>query len=393
MSSLIESELRSNVRVLETRPSPLVITGDFTWGRGGEAFPWTRQKTPITQRTIGFAAAGQAMDLRLIPWVGSAWSQVDVPVSDTTEAAVAITRLERRGNRVWGIPCVGTRAASGGLGAVPFREQIKLPAISNGPIGEFAAGALYFAADQRDIRIFGEVDNRLELRIDGQWRVADGLVGASSHQVNHFLPGVRPSIAWRAINTGGFAGGGFAVTGTVGSSESPPYDWRPVVGTLRYVVSGLPWWGAIDAAARAGRWVRRSGWTDQNRAVRFVAGAGTTRAVAVRETGERVTTADFTSAEWTAQDWVVVDGEPVLVDVTDAVLDLHRRGGGVEVQQMVLFAAGPSIGGGGGATPTDPITGTPITGDPGSSGFLYRKSDGTTILVPGADCSGTTYAP
>jgi len=172
-------------------------------------------------------------------------------------------------------------------------------------------------------------------------------------------------------------------------------------GNVKLVERGLPWWGPIEMSVRAGLAVRRSGWLAAGQASRSVvgsAGAGTARAVAVTQTGSVVTPSDFGASDFTATDWqmatgvmsdTIASGRPVMMDVTDWMF----------VGGTMAWVSGYSLVSGGGSTtgpgttPTDPTTGTPITGDPGSSGFLFRKSDGTTILVPGADCSGTTYAP
>jgi hypothetical protein len=147
------------------------------------------------------------------------------------------------------------------------------------------------------------------------------------------------------------------------------------IAALRWMLAGLPWWGGAWESALAGQWVRRAAWQDLARAVRYVAGGGTTRAVAVRETGNRVTTADFGTEEFLGTDWELLDGtaEPAEVDVTDWVFS---GSGGVPF--AVIASPSPT-------TPTPPITPitpiTPTTGLPQTGeGFVYLRN-GTPTLV------------
>jgi hypothetical protein len=129
---------------------------------------------------------------------------------------------------------------------------------------------------------------------------------------------------------------------------------QQAITALRWIISGMPWFGGAWESALAGQWVRREAWQDLARAVRYVEGMGTTRAVAVRETGERVTTADFGSEEFLGTDWELLDGraQPAEVDVTDWIF---ANSGGTP---FAVIASPPPTGGGatppgggGGATP------------------------------------------
>ena len=159
--------------------------------------------------------------------------------------------------------------------------------------------------------------------------------------------------------------------------------WQTAPLRLEWATAGLPWWGVIEAAAKAGQWVRRLGWV-AGRQVRYEAGVGTTRAVAVIADGSRVTTADFGIDEWGGDDWQIAsDAEPPAIDVTDWIFT------GPALAGSVLF----KVGGGGGGTPPvlPPGPGTPEL--PGSgSGFVYMR-DGETILVPAKDCEGREWTP
>jgi hypothetical protein len=143
------------------------------------------------------------------------------------------------------------------------------------------------------------------------------------------------------------------------------------IAGLRWILGGMPWFGGAWESALAGQWVRRAAWQDLARAVRYVAGGGTTRAVAVRETGERVTTADFGAEEFLATDWELLDGtaEPAEIDVTDWVFS---GSGGVPFA-VVASPATPDP-----TQPLPPTTGLPQTGE----GFVYMRN-GTPTLVRG----------
>jgi hypothetical protein len=143
-------------------------------------------------------------------------------------------------------------------------------------------------------------------------------------------------------------------------------DWRPAVAALEWVETGLPWWGTVEAGARAGRWVRRSVWAS-GRKVRFEAGAGTTRAVGVTESGARVTAADFGAEDFLAEDWLFDEaGEPEPVDVTDWVFS----GSLTAVGQRVAFA----VAGTGFEPDPDPVV-------PGSVTVPTLIASGDFVLV------------
>jgi len=159
--------------------------------------------------------------------------------------------------------------------------------------------------------------------------------------------------------------------------------WQTAPPRLEWASAGLPWWGVIEAAAKAGQWVKRLGWA-AGRQVRYEAGAGTTRAVAVIADGSRVTTADFGLDEWGGEDWQIVsDAEPPAIDVTDWTFTGPARSG------SVLFKVGESGGGTPPVLPPGPET--PVLPRSGS-GFVYMR-DGEAILVPAKDCDGREWTP
>jgi hypothetical protein len=150
------------------------------------------------------------------------------------------------------------------------------------------------------------------------------------------------------------------------------------IAELRWILGGMPWWGGAWESALAGQWVRRAAWPDITQAVRYAAGAGTTRAVAVRESGNRVSTADFGAAEFLAEDWELLDGnaEPSQVDVTDWVFAVSGNTGVRGAAFAVVVQPGGGPGDGGGPTTPPPTTGLPQTGE----GFVYLRN-GTPTLV------------
>jgi hypothetical protein len=171
---------------------------------------------------------------------------------------------------------------------------------------------------------------------------------------------------------------------------------RGAIAVLRWLTGMNTWFGGAWESALSGQWVRRAAWQDLARAVRYAAGLGTTRAVAVRETGERVSTADFGAEEFLATDWELLDGtqEPSEIDVTDWVFSgsggvpfavvRSTSGGGGDPPVSINPPGGGGGGGGGGTLP-----GVPSTGE----GFVYMR-DGQARLV-GAELlsTGATWRP
>jgi hypothetical protein len=140
----------------------------------------------------------------------------------------------------------------------------------------------------------------------------------------------------------------------------------------RWVTSGLPWWGGAEPAARQGRWVRRAGWF--SRRLRYTAGDGTTRAVAVDQDGAPITTDGFGPEEFFAQDWEMADGgEPQLVDITDAFFSL-----GTLPEVVVRTATDPAPDST--SQPSEPSLQS-ISVPAAGEGFVYFRS-GRTTLVP-----------
>jgi hypothetical protein len=148
------------------------------------------------------------------------------------------------------------------------------------------------------------------------------------------------------------------------------------VGRLGWLTMGLPWWRGAEASARAGRWVRRQAWTSETRRIRFEAGAGTTRAVAVTEAGARVSTSDFSSAEFLADDWEIL-GDPAAVDITDVIFS----GTGAIPFAVVRGAAGEET--------TPPTTSLPEPISPlfpeTGEGFPYVIEGRVARLIPARD--------
>ena len=90
--------------------------------------------------------------------------------------------------------------------------------------------------------------------------------------------------------------------------------------------TGRLWWDGAELLARSGLWVRRKSWTDGTRRIRYEAGAGTVRGVAVLRSSAVATRAvladEFGTAEFCASDWVLADPLLVKEDLTAAVVTL-----------------------------------------------------------------------
>ena len=155
--------------------------------------------------------------------------------------------------------------------------------------------------------------------------------------------------------------------------------WQAAVASLRWRLGGMPWWAAAEVSARAGSPVARLAWSDPARTVRFVAGAGTTRAVAVDQGGAVLTASTFGAAEYLADDWYLAGGaiaEPPAVDLTSLVFSGGTTFAVVRSTQTALpDSTNPT-------NPADPATTNPIpqTG----SGFVYSRN-GVITLVPARD--------
>lgn len=161
--------------------------------------------------------------------------------------------------------------------------------------------------------------------------------------------------------------------------------------------------------ARAGIPVRRAAWADPSKTVRCIPGLGTTPAVAVLPSGPGDTVATpslITAADLLASDWsALLTGPPQPSDLTDLTLtadlrvwpdhDADTTSGNITwhywrdsaTSQPPSDAPPPSSGGN--SDPLQPAGPIP----PGQSGFLYRTSNGTTVLVPAADCAGNPWEP
>lgn len=317
-----------------------------------------------------------------------------IAASANGSCAVGATRLSLRDGRIFGVLCSGLGAVEQPTWVPPGQAVASYRYLETsavlGPVvgsqGERSYGTQTFANpfDEPAVVEMNCVANSFN------WRTS--LAGGPWFKVGVFYFDLAPG---QAFTVEGIRGTGSAQTLDVtdvyitvrgGSSDGyflPPVpDWRTAPPRLSWSVSGLPWWGVIEAAARAGLWVRRASWAGARR-VRYEAGAGTTRAVAVNADGQRVTTGDFGVAEFDGEDWeIITETEPPAVDLTDAVFS----GPAGSVFFVVPGAEVPVPP----TTPQPPPIG-PVFPERGS-GFVYMR-DGETILVPAKDCDGREWTP
>lgn len=294
--------------------------------------------------------------------------------------AVAVTRLEWRGDRVWGVPCRGVG---------PVQAEVRTGYTVAAGAGGMARLVNPFTLDKVRVRVQGSQD----ASGGGRW-----WPDAESERWPWTKPApgsVQPKLIANNSRSGGnyaivdelwevprgalfaLSGGLYGVTMTlIFDVPGGVYDWRPAVAALAWAASGAgaPWWGSIAATARAGSWVRRVSWEDWARRVRYVAGAGTARAVAVDQSGAVLTPESFGGAEWLATDWQVVGtAEPMPVDVTDWVFS--------GPPDAVAWAVEGSATPGESTGPESPSDG--VDGVPPSSGDYVRMSrDGVAQWVP-----------
>ena len=349
--SLIPSELRSS-------PS---VTSDFRTVE--EA--WAENPNALT---LGVAAISQAASLLKLGAFRAASAAY-------AACAIAVTRLENRGSRIYGVPCVGVgsvatppktwwiiSAAAGTtiLWTNPFSKTVTVRVWANSGYGGGASVVLtgFTFLSKSSVPYDPNPGN-----LNGNYSMAPGATIKSTGGIYGVFGGVELISADEAL------------------------DWKPAVYSLEWVTAGVSWWGGADLSARAGIWVRRSSWTDADRKIRFEAGAGTSRAVAVQIVGgssvaERVTKADFGKEEFLADDWQIdSSAEPAKIDVTD----LSFSGAGI------YFSVGPAgpVDPNPPVVPTpDPVVNLPIDG----KGFLYLKN-GAATLVPARDVTGADWQP
>jgi hypothetical protein len=166
------------------------------------------------------------------------------------------------------------------------------------------------------------------------------------------------------------------------------------IADLSIIMASMPWFGGAEARARSGAWVRRASWSDPARAVRFEAGLGSTRAVAVTQAAAVVTPSDFTAAEFLAADWRTLDdtAAPVLVNLSSWNFT-------AEVGTAFAIVADPATvvpAPGGGTVVAPPTTGdgplTPGSFPSGAGGFVYLQN-GAFRLVPGKTVTGDPWTP
>jgi len=153
-------------------------------------------------------------------------------------------------------------------------------------------------------------------------------------------------------------------TDTVYDTVITGYETRPdsysldvgnqrAVAGLKYLSGLMPWFGGAEISAEAGIPVWRKGWAAAAKHVVYTAGAGTVRAVAVRENGNVVTPDDFGAGEFLAEDWIV-GGIPEPINV--GTLRLPAEGFGFVVLAPLPASSGDGDGtGGGGNTGTSPL--------------------------------------
>lgn len=267
--------------------------------------------------TVGLAYAGGAAGT--ISVGGSA-----LGVLANASGALAVTRLENRAGRIWGVLCNGSgpvQTSVSSLVPLPIGSEYQSPFDTRVRVRFLVSGsgtlALFLTGNgklETGRRVEGQnVISFFQDPITGARQDLASLISSSTGVVVYdIFPGTIISRRGQTVGPPIVLDFGLAPTWTP--------DWRPAVRALAWAQTGLPWWGPIDAGARAGLWVRRSVWAS-GRKVRFEAGAGTERAVAVTESGARVTTGDFTAEDFLAGDWLFADtvGEPSPIDVTDWV--------------------------------------------------------------------------
>lgn len=293
--------------------------------------------------------------------------------------ALAVTRLERRGDRVWGVPC---------RGVVAVQAEIRTGYTVGAGAGSMARLVNPFALDTVRVRVSGSQDasGGWQWWPDAEsertpwkkpvWSVPPKRIANNSRSGGNYY---IVDEVWEVPRGALFAlsGGLYGVTMTlIFDVPGGVYNWRRAVAALAWAASGAgaPWWGSIAATARAGSWVRRVSWEDWARRVRYVAGAGTARAVAVDQSGAVLTPESFGAAEYLATDWQVVGtAEPMPVDVTDWVFS--------GPPDAVAWAVEGSATPGENTGPESPSDG--VDGVPPSSGDYVRMSrDGVAQWVP-----------
>jgi hypothetical protein len=329
--------------------------------------------------TLGIAAAQAGASVVEVGGVRAA-------AAPYASAAVAVTRLESRGSRIWGALCSGVGPVAPiipGTPPVPGYAEQRINFHSNPATGQVNP----FGVEAR-LNIWGSIGKKSDYPVSGSWATQQNGTWPYNEWGGIVPPGFQTSVGGATTSwcTGYWTLPPFA--GVPGTPATQTPDWSTAPGTLSWASAGLPWWGLVESAARAGSWVRRLAWTDADRAIRFEAGAGTTRAVAVQmasglAVAERVTTAVFGVAEFLAEDWVVLSAnESPIVDVTDFIFSGPAA--------SVLFAV---FGVGGGGTPgADPGSGSDGTVPQTGRGFVYVR-DGVTTLVPARDISGADWEP
>ena len=318
--------------------------------------------------TIGIAAAQAAPSVVAIGGVRTA-------APSYAPCAVAATRLEMRAGRIFGVLCAG----SGPVWTPPqLVWTAKLPGKWTWK-NPFPTTML--------ARVWGNPKYDESYSFKGFTFLRHSLVwnwGAIS-DIYSVEPGATMVLAsaWPV-------GTGITFSSPIDFPDPPIAlpDWRPAVANLSWANSGLPWWGAAETAAKSGIWVRRDSWTDTSRQIRYEAGAGTTRAVAMQRTagqisGAVVTDADFGVAEFLGDDWVVLSGtEPPAIDVSDLLLS-----GTAGASLFAVLSSGQE------PTPPDPSNPPGGVQLPASGqGFVYLKN-GVATLVAAKDVSGDTWEP
>lgn len=286
-------------------------------------------------------------------------------------AAVGVIDLEQRGERWWGRLARGVAAAQSAV-------EVTIAKSSN---GQSAAPGVYgetvltnpFAVPAR-LTVRGRVDD---------WLIIDGVAEPPQNPRDFVLERELPiggQLRLAVQNRSPVPYNPWSLT-AVATFLPIDLDWRPAARALVPVATGLGWWGAIEAAARSGQWVRRASWVSGRR-VRFEAGLGTTRAVARHEVSGAVSTVDASSfgmSEFMGEDWTIEDDAVPVLDVTDVVFE------GPLVFAVAASENDPSGGGG--------------TGDQGGTfpqsgeGVPYVRGGRVVSLLPIKDGSGAIWRP
>ena len=329
MSSLIAAEWREEPQKIT--PGSLRRVGDLVAAVPADWIPLT----------VGLAAvsAGEVSAMKIRRGgtdVGGVIGAAQHPV------ALGISQIEVRGGRVWGVPCRGVGA----------KQAILVTGWSVAvPAGGWWSWSNPMTDGPHLMRIWGNSgygNGGYSIPGSPLWEYVGRSpvpYGGGTNDIWRVYPGATLSAS---SSQWGFYGGIMFL------DVDTSLDWRPAVAALAWMDVGLPWAGYIWEAARAGGRVTRQAWGDGSRTLHYVAGSGTTRAVA-----------DFAGADWLAEDWLVVGGQRFAVDVTDWVLAGPAWSVPFAVSSLV-----PVVGDGG------PVWDGVVPQPPASGDWVFMSRDG-----------------